>query len=229
MVCSSAPRSGTRGSRRVDVTRARAMPGVVAVITGADLAADGLGGIPPVASTVGRDGKPMVAAAMPVLAIDRIRFVGEAVALVVAETLAAGAGCGGSCAGRDRRTRLRSRYRERDGRRCRALHDHVPGNIALDWRDGDIAAVDAAFARAAHVERVRLDDTRLAAVSLEPRAGIGLWDEKTERYTLIATTQGVAVVRKLLAEGVFKVPLVEDPRADLRHRRRVRDEGADLS
>ena len=59
--------------------------------------------------------------------------------------------------------------------------------------------------RAAHVERVRLEDTRLAAVSLEPRAGIGLWDEKTERYTLIATTQGVAVVRKLLAEGVFKV------------------------
>ena len=66
---------------------------------------------------------------------------------------------------------------------------------------------DAAFASAAHVERVRLDDTRLAPVSLEPRSGIGMWDEAKQKYTLIASTQGVAVVRKLLAEGVFKVPL----------------------
>ncbi len=192
---------------RVDVARARAMPGVLAVITGADLAADGLGGIPPVASTVGRDGKPMVATSMPVLAADRIRFVGEAVAIVVAETLLQAQEAAEHVEVDVDELTSASSIESAIAEGAAPLHDNAPGNIALDWRDGDVAAVDAAFAKADHVERVRLDDTRLAAVSLEPRAGIGLWDEKSERYTLIATTQGVAVVRKLLAEGVFKVPL----------------------
>ena len=192
---------------RVDPTRARAMPGVLAVITGADLAADGLGGIPPVASTVGRDGKPMVAAPMPVLATDRVRFVGEAIALVVAETLVQAQDAAEALEVELDEIGSASNIESAMAADAARLYDEVPGNIALDWRDGDVAAVDAAFAAAAHVERVRLDDTRLAAVSLEPRAGIGLWDEKSQRYTLIATTQGVAVVRKLLAEGVFKVPL----------------------
>jgi len=193
--------------RGVDVSQARAMPGVITILTGADLVADGLGGIPPVAIGIGREGKPMVAAAMPLLAHDRIRFVGEAVALVVAETL---------LQAQDAAERVEIDSEElicaSDIERAMAAdaplcHDNAPGNIALDWRDGDGAAVAAAFATAAHVERVRLDDTRLAPASLEPRAGLGMWDEKTQRYTLIATTQGVAVVRKLLAEGVFKVPL----------------------
>jgi carbon-monoxide dehydrogenase large subunit len=88
-----------------------------------------------------------------------------------------------------------------------ALHSQAPGNIALDWADGDAKAVHAAFETAAHVERLTLMDTRLAPASMETRAGIGLWDKDRQRYTLIASTQGVAVVRKLLAEGVFKVPL----------------------
>ena len=192
---------------RVDVTRARAMPGVIAVITGADLAADGLGGIPPVASTVGRDGKPMITASMPVLAVDRIRFVGEAIAIVVADTLLQAQDAAEHVEVDIEEFSSASDIDSAIADDAPLLHDNALGNIALDWRDGDIAAVDAAFAKAAHIEHVRLDDTRLAAVSLEPRAGIGLWDEKSERYTLIATTQGVAVVRKLLAEGVFKVPL----------------------
>jgi carbon-monoxide dehydrogenase large subunit len=189
------------------VTRARAMPGVIAIITGADLAADGLGGIPPVASTVGRDGKPMVAAAMPVLAVDRIRFVGEAVAIVVADTLTQAQDAAEHVQIDIEELGCATDIESAMANGAALCHDNASGNIALDWRDGDSAAVEAAFAKAAHVERVRLEDTRLAPVSMEPRAGIGMWDEKTERYTLIATTQGVAVVRKLLAEGVFKVPL----------------------
>jgi len=78
--------------------------------------------------------------------------------------------------------------------------------VAFDWTDGDAAAVDAAFAGAAHVARVRLRDTRLAPATMEPRAAIGRWDGAEGRYTLIASTQGVAVVRRLLAEGVFRIP-----------------------
>jgi carbon-monoxide dehydrogenase large subunit len=74
--------------RAIDGAAARAMPGVIGVYTGKDAAADGLGAIPPVAVFPGRDGKPMFAAAMPVLAHDRVRYVGEPVAIVVAETAA---------------------------------------------------------------------------------------------------------------------------------------------
>ncbi|MBX9840307.1 MAG: xanthine dehydrogenase family protein molybdopterin-binding subunit [Xanthobacteraceae bacterium] len=193
--------------RSIDTKAARALPGVIGIFTGRDLADDGLGGIPPVAGTTGRDGKPMVAAAMPALATDRIRYVGEPVAIVVARTLTQA---------QDAAERISLDLEELSsapdiGRAtaagAAAVHAQAPGNVALDWTDGNVAAVDAAFAAAAHVERVTLQDTRLAPVSMEPRSGIGLWDEQRQRYTLIASTQGVAVVRKLLAEGVFKVPL----------------------
>jgi carbon-monoxide dehydrogenase large subunit len=194
--------------RAVDTSAARALPGVLGIFTGRDLATDGLGGIPPVAGTTGRDGKPMVAAAMPVLANERIRYVGEPVAIVVART---------QPEAQDALEHIRLDIEElacaadidhATAQGAAALHPQAPGNIALDWTDGDAAAVNAAFAKAAHVERVRLMDTRLAPVSMEPRSGIGLWDNGRQRYTLIASTQGVAVVRKLLAEGVFKVPLI---------------------
>ncbi len=193
--------------RSVDAAEARDMPGVLGIFTGEDLAADGLGPIPPVASAAGRDGKPMFAAAMPVLAFDCIRYVGEPVAIVIAQTL---------LQAQDAAERVTVDVAEltsasiveraiADG--AAAIHAQLPGNVALDWTDGNVEAVDAGFAKAAHVQRIRLADTRLAPVSMEPRAGIGMWDETRQRYTLVASTQGVAIVRKLLAEGVFKVPL----------------------
>jgi carbon-monoxide dehydrogenase large subunit len=193
--------------RSVDATEARAMPGVLGVFTGRDLADDGLGAIPPVAVFPGRDGKPMFAAAMPPLAVDRIRYVGEGVAIVVAQTLAQAL---------DASERVTVDLDELASAPdvlsaiaggAVAIHVGRPDNIALDWTDGNSMTTDAAFANAAHIERVRLEDTRLAPVSLEPRSGIGMWDEAKQKYTLVASTQGVAVVRKLLAEGVFKVPL----------------------
>jgi carbon-monoxide dehydrogenase large subunit len=192
--------------RNVDAAEARQMPGVIGIFTGQDLVADGIGSIPPVASAPGRDGTPMFAAAMPVLAADRIRYAGEPVAIVVAQTLAQAQDAAEHViVETDDRTAAATIERALAADAA-AIHDRLPGNVALDWTDGDVAAVDAAFASAAHVQRVRLADTRLAPVTMEPRAGIGLWDEATQRYTLIASTQGVAIVRKLLAEGVFKVP-----------------------
>ena len=192
--------------RNVDTAEARDMPGVLGIFTGKDLVADGLGPIPPVASALGRDGTPMFVAAMPVLAFDRIRYVGEPVAVVIART---------SALAQDAAERVRVDFEEISSAstveraiadEAAAIHAQRRGNVALDWTDGNVDAVEAAFAKAAHIQHVKLADTRLAPVAMEPRAGIGLWDDVKQRYTLVASTQGVAIVRKLLAEGVFRVP-----------------------
>jgi carbon-monoxide dehydrogenase large subunit len=193
--------------RAIDAGAARRMPGVLGVFTGRDLAADGLGAIPPLISFPGRGGRPMHAAAMPVLALDRARYVGEPLALVVADTLAQAQDAAEAV-----ETDLAELPAAADVERALApgaptIWPGAPGNVAFDWTDGAADAVKAAFARAAHVARVRLLDTRLAPSAMEPRAAIGLWDAAADRYVLIAGTQGVAVVRRLLAERVFKVEL----------------------
>ncbi len=191
----------------IDTAEAQAMPGLISIFTGADLVADGLGAIPPVAIGMGRDGKPMVAAAMPPLAHDRIRYVGEPIAIVVAETLRQAMDAAEKIDIDYEMLPSASHVSEAMAAGAELLHANAAGNLAMDWTDGDAKAVEAAFAQAAHIEKVKLEDTRVAAVAMEPRAAVGQWDAKGEKYTLTATTQGVAVVRKLLAEGVFKVPL----------------------
>jgi len=192
--------------RAVDTSRALALPGVLAVLTGLDLAAAGLGAIPPAAFFPGRGGKALASAPIPPLAVDRVRYVGEAVAIAVAETAAQAADAAALVI-----LDLDPLPAAADVDRALAASAHpiwpeAAGNIAFDWTDGDAITVDAAIRGAVHVARVRLHDTRVAPSALEPRAAIGQWDEATQRYTLTASTQGVAVVRRLLAEGVFKIP-----------------------
>lgn len=190
----------------IDTVAARAMPGVLGVFTAADLSADGVGDIPPLVSLPGRDGRPMYAAPMPVLARDRVRHVGDAVAIVVADS---------AMRALDASERVEIVYRElpaaseisrAKAEDAPALWNDAPNNVALEWAHGEAAAVEAAFAAAAHRVRMDLRMTRLAPTALEPRAAIGAWDEAAQTYTLIASTQGVSVVRKILAEAVFKVP-----------------------
>jgi len=190
----------------VDIDAALAMPGVLGVYTGRDLAADGLGPIPPAASFPGRGGKPMFGASMPVLAAERVRYVGEPLAMVVATTAAQAQDAAERVVAQFEALPSVSDVERAAAAGAPALWAEAPDNVALDWEHGDAAAVDAAFARAAHVARVRLVDTRLAPAAIEPRAGIGEWDAASGRYLLTAATQGVAIVRKLLAEAVFKVP-----------------------
>jgi carbon-monoxide dehydrogenase large subunit len=190
----------------VDTSAARGMPGVLGVFTGADLAADGVNDIPPLVSLPGRDGKPMFAAPMPVLARDRVRHVGDAVAIVVADSLMRAQDAAEGVAVHYRELPAASEIGLARAADAPALWPGAPGNVALDWTHGDAAAVDEAFATAAHRVTMDLRMTRLAPTALEPRAAIGMWDEAEQTYTLIASTQGVSVVRKLLAEAVFKVP-----------------------
>ncbi|HUG77176.1 MAG TPA: xanthine dehydrogenase family protein molybdopterin-binding subunit, partial [Burkholderiales bacterium] len=195
---------GHAAIRGIDTAAAARLPGVLAVITGAELAREGLGAIPPAVLLPGRDAKPMFATAMPALAHEHVRYVGEPVALVVAQTLPQAL---------DALDAVQVDYDElpaaADIESAMApgaplLYAGAPGNLALDWEHGDAAAVDAAFEAAAHKVTVRLADTRVAPSALEPRAATASWDGK--RYTLVASTQGVALVKKTLAESVLKSP-----------------------
>ena len=148
----------------------------------------------------------MIGASMPVLAAQRVRYVGEPVAIVVAETAAQAQDAAEAVALDVDELPSVSDVERATAAGAPAIWDEAPGNVCLDWNDGDAAAVEAAFASAAHVARVRLLDTRVAVAAMEPRAAIGAWDAASGRYTLTAGTQGVALVRKMLAESVFKVP-----------------------
>jgi carbon-monoxide dehydrogenase large subunit len=193
--------------KSVDVVAAAKLPGVVAVFTGADLERDGIGAIPPLVLLPGRGGTQMFGAAMPVLASRRVRYVGEPVAIVVAETTAQAQDAAEAVTLDLEELPAVSDVGRAAAAGAPAIWDAAPRNVCLDWEDGDAKAVDAAVASAAHVARVRLHDTRVAVAAMEPRAAIGAWDAASGRYTLTAGTQGVALVRKVLAESVFKVPL----------------------
>ena len=192
---------------RLDASTARAMPGVHAILTGQDVVQAGLGTIRPMAIFNGRDGQPMKQAGIPVLAHEVVRHVGEAVAMVVAQTESEALLAAESVeieweplpAVIDPTAALQSGAVQ--------VHEQAPGNLVLDWADGDSAALEAAFAQAHHIESVTLDDPPMTACALEPKAAVAQWDATRQRFTLVAGTQGVMLVRKLLAEHVFQLPL----------------------
>ncbi|TFZ06723.1 xanthine dehydrogenase family protein molybdopterin-binding subunit [Ramlibacter henchirensis] len=182
----------------VDAASARAMPGVALVATGADLLQAGVRQMPVNAGFKRAGDAPGVSHPRPVLAHDRVRFVGEPVAIVVAESLQQA---------RDAAESIWVEYEELPGvvdvhqavQGTAALCDDAPDNVAAETRYGDAKAVDAAFARAAHVVRLDLDNQRLAALSLEPRAVLA-WTADDGRLTLQMSTQMPSGVRTTLSD-----------------------------
>ena len=193
--------------RGLDTATAAAVPGVLAVLTGDDVAADGLGDIPAGATVTGRDGKPNHVPPRPALAQGKVRFVGEPVALVVAESLQAA---------RDAVELIMVDYADLPPVVAteRALdldapqvHEGAPGNLCMDWEKGDKAATDAAFAQAAHVTTLDLVNNRVVVNPIEPRGCIGLWDATAESYTLYNAGQAVHGIARMLAGSVLKIPV----------------------
>ena len=191
----------------IDVSRALAQPGVVAVLTGRDLIADGLqplvhkpGAVGPAnPKVISRDGAPAFSAPQYALAIDKVRHVGEALAIVVANTLAQ-AKDGADCVDVEYEVLpsvTATRAAAADG--APRVWDEAPSNVCLDGEIGDAAATAAAFARAAHI--VKLDSwvQRVTGVTMEPRAAVGVYDAATQRYTLHAGNGGAVRVKQDLA------------------------------
>ena len=149
----------------------------------------------------------MSSASMPALAIDRVRYVGEPVAIVIAVSPHIAAKAADLIQIDYLSITAVVNAQSALAPNAPLLHDHLPSNMALDWEDGDASLIDQAFNNAHYIETVDLIDPPVAACALEPRAAIAHWDENEKKYTLIAGTQGVMVVRKLLAEHVLKIDL----------------------
>jgi carbon-monoxide dehydrogenase large subunit len=191
--------------RGIDTSAALKLPGVLAVLTAAELAADGIGNLPSDRGRKRRDGSPASATPRPALLRERVRHVGDPVALVIAETHEQAL---------DAADQLRVDYEPlpavagtanalRPG--APAVWDEAPDNIAFVAQAGQREAVDRAFAGAAHVARVDFVVTRVAAAPLEPRAAVGEYDRRSGRYTLHTGIQAPHGTRTLLAD-VLKVP-----------------------
>jgi aerobic carbon-monoxide dehydrogenase large subunit len=183
----------------IDAGPALAMPGVIAVLTGADIEAAGFKPLPAAAPMKGRGGTDQLPTPRPALARGRVRYVGEAVALIVAESAAAA---------QDAAEAVVVEYRELpavvDARAALEkgapqLHANIPGNLVLDFVGGDEAATQAAFARAARVVRLDCYHTRVVANPMEPRASTGAYDAASGTWQLYACTQGATGMRGQLA------------------------------
>jgi aerobic carbon-monoxide dehydrogenase large subunit len=184
--------------RGIDASAALEVPGVRRVLTVADLDANGIGPMPVFGQGVNPDGTPSARPPMAALVRDKVRYVGEAVALVVADTLmAARDGAEAIVLDVDMLPALTS------GRAALAedaplIYDTVPGNVVQHYHYGDAEAVSAAFAQAAHVTKLDVTNNRVVVAQMEPRSAIGEYIADGDRYTLHTSSQGVMLVRNML-------------------------------
>jgi carbon-monoxide dehydrogenase large subunit len=192
--------------RKLDASAAKGMPGVLLVLTGEDVAADGLGDIPCSVPLNSRDGKPRYDTPRPMLAVGKVRHAGQPIALVVAETLAQAQDAAEAIEVDYERLPAVTDCRAALEKSAPQLFDGIPGNLVFDWDNDTNTATDEAFAKAAHVTTIEIVNNRVVANSMEPRNAIGDWDEAAQRPVLHTATQGSHIVRDTLAEVVLKIP-----------------------
>ena len=190
----------------IDVTEARAAPGVLAVLTAKDASADGLGEIPCLIPVTNIDGTPRAETPRPVLALGRVRHVGDPVALVVAETLDQAKDAAELIAiDYDPLPAVADTHSATLAGAPRAW-EHIQDNVCFEVGAGsDKRAVDAALARAAHVSRIELVNNRVAASPIEPRAALADFDPESGRSTLYTPSQGPHVIHGQITENVLGI------------------------
>ncbi len=190
----------------IDTSAAAAAPGVLAVYTGADMAADNVGGLPCGWQIHSKDGSPMKEPPHPVIAVGKVRHVGDPVAVVVAET---------KQQAKDAAELVNVDYTDlpaiatmqealKPG--AALVHDEAPGNLCYDWHIGDKAVVDGVFANAAKVVKLELTNNRLVPNAMEPRAALGDFDPASGDYALYTTSQNPHVIRLLMGAFVLHIP-----------------------
>jgi carbon-monoxide dehydrogenase large subunit len=191
---------------RIDASAALKAPGVAAVFTGEDIAADKVGGLICGWMIHSKDGSPMKAGAHPALAQGKVRYVGDHVAVVIAETYAQAKDAaekivvdyGVLPAAFDTATTAKAGAPQ--------VHEVAPNNIVYNWHIGDKGAADAAFAAAAHVAKIDLVNNRLIPNAMEPRAAVGDYDSGSDCLTLYTTSQNPHVARLVLSAFIGIAP-----------------------
>ena len=192
--------------KSIDSRAAAAMPGVVAVLTAAELAADKIGGLICGWMIHSKDGSPMKMAAHPAIASEKACFVGDPVAVVVAETLAQA---------RDAAEKVKVDYAtlpavaDLSSARTKGtpqIHEVAPSNTIYEWHIGDAKGADAAFRTAAHVTKLDIVNNRLAPNAMEPRAALAEYDAGSDQLTLWNTSQNPHVARLVIAAFVGMAP-----------------------
>jgi aerobic carbon-monoxide dehydrogenase large subunit len=190
----------------IDTSAAAKAPGVAAVFTGTDMAAESIGGLPCGWQIHNKDGSPMAEPPHPVLATGKVRHVGDPVAVVIAETRQQA---------KDAAELLSIDYTDLPAvatmadalaRGAALVHDDAPGNVCYDWHIGDKAVVDGVFASAHKVVRLELTNNRLIPNAMEPRAALGDYDVNSGEYTLYTTSQNPHVIRLLMGAFVLHIP-----------------------
>ena len=191
---------------KIDASAALKSPGVVAVFTGADIAADKVGGLICGVTIHSKDGSPMKAGAHPALAQGKVRYVGDHVAVVIADAYTEA---------RDAAEKIEVHYTELpavvDLAKAASpgqaqIHDAAPNNTVYNWHLGDKAATDAAFASAAHVSKIDFVNNRLIPNAMEPRAAVGDYNSGTDTITLYTTSQNPHVARLALSAFIGLAP-----------------------
>ena len=190
----------------VGTSAASALPGVLLVVTGADLDADGIGGLPCQIPLKNRDGSARANVPHAVLATSEVRHVGDPVAFIVAET---------HQAARDAAELVEVEYDIQPSvtdlgatmdADAALVWPQAPGNVCFDWETGDKERTDALFAGAAHVTQLTVVNNRVVVASLEARAATAAYDPATERFTLHTNTQGGWGIKSMLAKDIFQLP-----------------------
>jgi carbon-monoxide dehydrogenase large subunit len=192
--------------KSVNIGAAQAAPGVVAVLTGADVASDGVGGLPCGWGINNKDGSPMHEPGWPILAAETVRYVGDSVAVVIAETAGQA---------KDARDLVEVDYEALAAAvdtagtiadSAAAVWPDAKNNICFDWELGDAAAADAAIAGAHHVAKLDLVNQRLVPHAMEPRSALAEFEASTGQLTLFCTSQAPHVIRLLLGAFVLQHP-----------------------
>ena len=181
------------------------MPGVLGVYTATDLKAAGIGNIPCLAAVKNHDASSIVTPPRPALATDRVRHVGDAVAMVVAETIDQA---------QDAAEQIWVDYEElpcvvntdKALKSAAQVWDEAPNNRCMDWATGDYAAAETAIQNATHQIDLKLINNRVVPNSMETRGAIASIEEDTGRLVLRVSCQGVHIIRQILANMIFNVP-----------------------
>ncbi|RWM11257.1 MAG: xanthine dehydrogenase family protein molybdopterin-binding subunit [Mesorhizobium sp.] len=185
--------------KKIDVKKAQAMPGVVGVLTGKELKADGIGNLICGWMIHSKDGTPMKMGAWSPLAVDKVRYVGDAVVIVIADTKGQA---------RDAAEAVEITYKELkavvDATKAiqpgaPQIHAEAENNLIFDWELGDGKATDAAIKSAAHVTRMKIVNNRLVPNAMEPRAALGHYDKAEDHYTCWTTSQNPHVARLVMS------------------------------